>query len=64
MHEQCGRPVAELGLSSELVAPFAQMLLGALDEIAMAIARSDDREAALATGRHAVRELLRRIFVG
>jgi len=51
-------------LSPELVAPFAQMLLGALDEIAMAIARADDREAALATGRHAVRELLRRIFVG
>ena len=57
--------VADEGrLSPELVAPFATMLLGALDEIAMAIARSDDREAALATGRHAVRELLRRIFVG
>jgi AcrR family transcriptional regulator len=51
-------------LSPDLVAPFAQMLLGALDEMAMAIARADDREAALATGRHAVRELLRRIFVG
>ena len=51
-------------LSPELVPPFALMLLGALDEIAMAIARADDREAALATGRHAVRELLRRIFVG
>jgi AcrR family transcriptional regulator len=57
--------VADEGrLSPELVAPFATMLLGALDEIAMAIARSDDRAAALATGRHAVRELLRRIFVG
>jgi AcrR family transcriptional regulator len=57
--------VADEGrLSPELVAPFATMLLGALDEIAMAIARADDREAALATGRHAVRELLRRIFVG
>ena len=51
-------------LSADLVAPFALMLLGALDEIAMAIARADDREVALATGRHAVRELLRRIFVG
>jgi AcrR family transcriptional regulator len=57
--------VADEGrLSPDLVAPFALMLLGALDEIAMAIARADDREAALATGRHAVRELLRRIFVG
>jgi AcrR family transcriptional regulator len=51
-------------LPPELVVPFAQMLLGALDELALAIARADDREAALATGRHAVRELLRRIFVG
>ena len=57
--------VADEGrLSSDLVAPFALMLLGALDELAMAIARTDDREAALAAGRHAVRELLRRIFVG
>jgi AcrR family transcriptional regulator len=57
--------VADEGrLSSDLVAPFALMLLGALDELAMAIARADDRAAALAAGRHAVRELLRRIFVG
>jgi len=57
--------VADEGrLSSDLVAPFASMLLGALDELAMAIARTDDREAALAAGSHAVRELLRRIFVG
>jgi AcrR family transcriptional regulator len=57
--------VADEGrLSSDLVAPFALMLLGALDELAMAIARTDDREAALAAARHAVRELLRRIFVG
>lgn len=57
--------VADEGhLSPDLVAPFAQMLLGALDEAAMAIARADDRQAALETGRHAVRELLRRIFVG
>lgn len=57
--------VADEGrLSPALVAPFALMLLGALDELAMAIARSDDRETALAAGRQAVRELLRRIFVG
>ena len=57
--------VADEGrLSPDLVAPFAQMLLGALDELAMAVARADDRETALASGRHAVRELLRRIFVG
>jgi AcrR family transcriptional regulator len=59
------RAVANEGrLSPDLVAPFALMLLGALDELAMAIARADDRETALAAGRHAVRELLRRIFVG
>jgi AcrR family transcriptional regulator len=57
--------VADEGrLSPDLVAPFALMLLGALDELAMAIARADDRDTALAAGRHAVRELLRRIFVG
>jgi AcrR family transcriptional regulator len=57
--------VADEGrLSPDLVVPFAQMLLGALDEAAMAVARADDRQAALETGRHAVRELLRRIFVG
>lgn len=57
--------VADEGrLSPDLVAPFALMLLGALDELAMAVARADDRETALAAGRHAVRELLRRIFVG
>jgi AcrR family transcriptional regulator len=57
--------VADEGrLSPDLVAPFALMLLGALDELAMAIARSDDRETALAAGKQAVRELLRRIFVG
>ena len=56
--------VADEGhLSPELVAPFAMMLLGALDEVAMAIARADDPEAALVTGRAAVRELLRRILV-
>lgn len=57
--------VADEGrLSPDLVAPFAQMLLGALDEVAMGIARADDREAAMTTGRAAVRELLRRILVG
>jgi len=49
-------------LPPELVESFAHMILGALDEIAMVIARAEDQEAALADGRAAVRELLRRLL--
>ena len=49
-------------LPAELVDSFAHMILGALDEIAMVIARAGDKEAATADGRAAVRELLRRLL--
>jgi AcrR family transcriptional regulator len=52
---------AEGRLSPEFADPFAHMLLAALDEIALMIARADDPEAALANGRAAVVELLRRL---
>jgi AcrR family transcriptional regulator len=51
------------GLAAELVDAFAHMILAALDEIAVVIARADDPEAAMAEGRVAVRELLRRLLV-
>jgi AcrR family transcriptional regulator len=41
---------------------FAHMILAALDEIALVIVQSDDPEAAMADGRAAVEELLRRIL--
>jgi hypothetical protein len=54
--------VAEEGrLPAEFVDPFARMLLAALDEIALTVARADDPAAAMAVGRAAVAELLRRI---
>jgi AcrR family transcriptional regulator len=49
-------------LPAELVEPFAHMLLAALDEIALVIARAQDTEAALAEGRVAVGELLSRLL--
>lgn len=52
---------AEVRLAPEFVDPFARMLLAALDAIAIAIARADDPKTALADGRAAVAELLRRI---
>jgi AcrR family transcriptional regulator len=54
--------VADEGrLPEEFVDPFAHMLLSALDEVALMIARADDPEAAMIVGRAAVAELLRRI---
>jgi AcrR family transcriptional regulator len=55
--------VAEQGLlSPDLVTPFTHMILGALDELAVVVARSADREAAVAEGKAAVREFLRRLL--
>jgi len=48
-------------LAPELVGSFAHMVLAALDEIALVIARADDPAAAMAEGRAAVQELLRRL---
>jgi AcrR family transcriptional regulator len=47
-----------------MVDQFAHMLLAALDEIALVIAQSGDPEAAMAEGRAAVEELMRRLMAG
>ena len=49
-------------LPSELVGPFSHMILAALDEIVLVVARSPDSAAAVAEGRMAVEELLRRLL--
>lgn len=57
------RAVSDSGhLEPELVDPFAHMILAALDELALVIARAEDSAAALAAGRTAVRELLHRLL--
>jgi AcrR family transcriptional regulator len=56
--------VADSGrLTPHLVDAFAHMILAAIDEMAIVIARAGDPEAALAEGRVAVEELLRRLLV-
>jgi AcrR family transcriptional regulator len=49
-------------LRPELIDPFAHMLLGALNEIALVVARADDPAAAARTGEAAVDELLQRLL--
>ena len=49
-------------LPGELVDPFAHMILAALDEAAMVIARASDAQAAVAEGRQAVEEFLARLL--
>ena len=49
-------------LPPELVEPFSHMILAALDEAAMVVARAPDSRAAVAEGRHAVEELLNRLL--
>jgi len=49
-------------LAPGLVGPFAHMMLAALDEMALVIARAEDPDAAMAEGRVAVEELLRRLL--
>ncbi|GAB3965386.1 TetR/AcrR family transcriptional regulator [Actinoallomurus acanthiterrae] len=62
MTKEALRRVAEVGrLPAEFVDPFAHMLLAALDEIALLIARAEDVEAATSTGVAAVEELLDRL---
>jgi AcrR family transcriptional regulator len=56
--------VADAGqLRQDLVGGFAHMILGAIDEMAVVIARAPDKEAAMAEGRVAVEELIRRLLV-
>jgi len=49
-------------LPPELVEPFSHMILAALDEAAMVVARAPDSRAAVAEGRQAVEELLNRLL--
>jgi AcrR family transcriptional regulator len=49
-------------LPAELIDPFAHMILAALDEAAMIIARASDSRVAVAEGRQAVEEFLARLL--
>ncbi len=49
-------------LPQELVDPFSHMILAALDEAAMVVARSPDSRAAVAEGREAVEQFLNRLL--
>lgn len=49
-------------LDPGLVNSFAHILMASLDEIALMIAQADDKAAAMAEGRHAVKEFLRRLI--
>jgi AcrR family transcriptional regulator len=49
-------------LPGELVDPFAPLILGALDEAAMVVARAADSRVAVAESRHAVEEFLARLL--
>jgi len=56
--------VADAGrLAPHLVNAFAHMILASIDEMAIVIARAEDKEAAMAEGRVAVEELIRRLLV-
>ena len=49
-------------LPAELVSPFSHMILAALDEIALVVARSTDSTTAVAEGRMAVEALIERLL--
>jgi AcrR family transcriptional regulator len=49
-------------LPRELIEPFSYMIVAALDEAAMVVARAPDSGAAVAEGRRAVEELLNRLL--
>jgi AcrR family transcriptional regulator len=55
--------IAEEGrLRPELVGTLAHVLLASVNEVALLVARSDDREAAMQAGSDAIDELLQRLF--
>ncbi len=57
------RAVSDSGrLPPELVVPFSHMILAALDEIVLVVARAPDSAAAVAEGRMAVEALLDRLL--
>jgi AcrR family transcriptional regulator len=49
-------------LRPDLVEPLAHVVLAAIDELALLVARSDDPEAAMRSGSEAIDELLRRLL--
>jgi AcrR family transcriptional regulator len=49
-------------LPSDLVEPFSHMILAALDELVLVVARAADSTAAVAEGKRAADELLRRLL--
>ena len=51
-------------LAPELVTPFAHMILGAMDEMAIVVARAPDPAVAAADARPVVEELLTRLLAG
>jgi len=57
-----GAAAAEGRVAPELVDMFAHVLMAALSEIAMVIARSDDPEGAVRSGEAAVDELIQRLL--
>jgi len=55
--------IAEQGkVRPELVGTLANVLLASVNEVALLVARSDDREAAMNAGADAIDELLQRLF--
>ena len=46
----------------ELVGTLANVLLASVNEVALIVARADDKEAAMKTGADTIDELLRRLF--
>ena len=46
----------------ELVGTLAHVLLAAVNEVALLVARSDDKEAAMQAGADTIDELLQRLF--
>jgi len=55
--------IAEEGnLRPDLVGTLSHVLLASVNEVALLVARSDDREAAMRDGTDAIDELLRRLF--
>jgi AcrR family transcriptional regulator len=55
--------IAEEGrLRPELVGTLANVLLASVNEVALLVARSDDRDEAMKAGAEAIDELLRRLF--
>jgi hypothetical protein len=57
------RAIAEQGkVRPELVGTLANVLLASVNEVALIVARAEDKEAAMQTGADTIDELLRRLF--